>query len=127
MYVYSETGILVDRVSYKKEIADKYGKPIEISENGLILIFRKGHDSPEIHLILVHIDKLEWVATINIKDKVDEYLHSKKATLSPTLYEEMQTFYDLYLQKLEEMKNIELTIVLNDDAEILVRIKPKED
>ena len=44
MYVYSETGILVDRVSYKKEIADKYGKPIEISENGLILIFRNGHD-----------------------------------------------------------------------------------
>lgn len=50
MYIYTETGILVDRVSYI-DIADKYGKPIEISENGLILIFRKGQDSSEIHLI----------------------------------------------------------------------------
>jgi hypothetical protein len=41
MYVYTETGILVDRVSYR-DIAEAYGKPIEISENGLILIFRKG-------------------------------------------------------------------------------------
>ena len=38
MYVYTETGILVDRISYR-EIAEKYGKPVEISENGLILIF----------------------------------------------------------------------------------------
>ena len=81
MYVYSETGILVDRVSYKKEIADKYGKPVEISENGLILIFRNGHDSPEIHLVIVHIDKLEWVATINIKKKVEEYLQTRKAKI----------------------------------------------
>ena len=70
MYVYTENGILIDRISYQ-ELGEKYGKPISISENGKILIFRKGHDSPEIHLILVHIDKLEWVATINIKDKVD--------------------------------------------------------
>ena len=125
MYVYSETGILVDRVSYQHDIADKYGKPIEISENGLILIFRKGHDSPEIHLIIVHIDKLEWVATINIKDKVDAYFDSHQTLIPPNLYEEMTTFYNLYLNKLEEMKNIELTFVLNDDAEILVRIKPK--
>ena len=50
MYIYTETGILIDRVSYQ-HLADKYGKPIEISENGLILIFQKGHESSEIHLI----------------------------------------------------------------------------
>ena len=38
MYVYTETGILIDRISYA-HIAEKYGKPVEISENGLILIF----------------------------------------------------------------------------------------
>jgi len=38
MYIYTETGILIDRISYV-EIAKKYGKPVEISENGLILIF----------------------------------------------------------------------------------------
>ena len=65
MYIYTETGILVDRISYA-DLAQKYGKPVEISENGLILIFRKGIDNPEIHLIMVHINKLEWVTTINI-------------------------------------------------------------
>ena len=80
MYVYSETGILVDRVSYK-DIAEKYGKPIEISENGLILIFKKGHDSPIIHLVMVHIDKLEWVKTINVKEQLSNYLNSPKIDL----------------------------------------------
>jgi hypothetical protein len=75
MYIYSETGILVDRVSYA-DLAHRYGKPVEVSENGLILIFREGHDNPEIHLIMVHIDKLEWVATINIRDRITAYLKS---------------------------------------------------
>ena len=74
MYIYTETGILIDRVSYQ-HLADKYGKPIEISENGLILIFQKGHESSEIHLIQVHINKLEWVASIDVKKSVDEYLN----------------------------------------------------
>jgi hypothetical protein len=33
MYVYSETGRLVDRILYQ-EIADKCGKPESISEDG---------------------------------------------------------------------------------------------
>ena len=57
-------------------MADKYGKPICISENGLILIFKKGIDNSEIHLIFVHIDKLEYVETINIKSKLDDYLQN---------------------------------------------------
>ena len=41
MYIYTETGILVDRVDYQ-ELAKEIGKPIALSENGLILIFKKG-------------------------------------------------------------------------------------
>ena len=65
MYIYSEMGILLDRVNYS-DIAKKYGKPITISENGTIFIFRKGMENPEIHMIMVHLDKLEFVETINI-------------------------------------------------------------
>lgn len=50
MYVYTETGILIDRIDYS-DIAHEYGKPVEISENGLILIFQKSAESTEIHLI----------------------------------------------------------------------------
>ena len=40
MYIYSEMGILIDRIDYS-EIAAQYGKPIVISENGTIFLFRK--------------------------------------------------------------------------------------
>ena len=127
MYVYTETGILVDRVSYK-DIAEQYGKPIEISENGLILIFKKGHDSPIIHLVMVHIDKLEWVRSIDVKQQLEEYMNSDLSLSKYTAKQrdELQQFYKLYLNKLENMKKIDMTFCLNDDAEILVRLKPKK-
>ena len=63
-------GILIDRIDYT-ELALQYGKPVGISENGSVLIFRKGNDSPDIYLIYVHLDKLEYIETINIKEKID--------------------------------------------------------
>ena len=71
MYIYTENGILIGRVSYQ-DLADKYGKPVTISENGLILVFKKGHDSPIIHLVYIHINKLEWIESINIKERLDD-------------------------------------------------------
>ena len=133
MYIYTETGILVDRVSYQ-DLADKYGKPVEISENGLILIFQKSAEHTDIHLIQVHIDKLEWVATIDVKERIESYLKNLgsaqsaggRATSSEKLRAELTAFYDKPLKRLEKMKNIEMQICLNDDAEILVRLKPKK-
>ena len=37
----------------------------------------------------------------------------------------MKTFYEKHLHYLEKMKNVQMTFCLNDDAEILVRLKPK--
>ena len=37
----------------------------------------------------------------------------------------MQEFYKNHLYSLEKMKNVQMTFCLNDDAEILVRLKPK--
>jgi hypothetical protein len=39
IYVYTETGILCERILYDN-IADKYGKPESISENGQNFMFR---------------------------------------------------------------------------------------
>jgi len=95
MYIYTETGILIDRVGYE-HLAEKYGKPIEISENGLILIFQKGHDSSEIHLIQVHIDKLEWVATIDIKKCLDTYLSMYGEGVNNHDKDEFKSMVDFY-------------------------------
>lgn len=129
MYVYTESGILVGRISYQ-DLADKYGKPITISENGLILVFKKGHDSPIIHLIFIHINKLEWIESINIKERLDSYFDSYKNLIDEKSEDFDQTakdkyqFYDIFLHKMNDMKSIILNFWLNDDAEVLVRIKP---
>ena len=57
MYVYTETGILVDRILYR-DLAKQCGKPCGISENGQFMIFRKSDMSPEIHLVQVTITGL---------------------------------------------------------------------
>ena len=124
MYVYSETGILIERVLYG-DIAEMYGKPVEISENGLIFLFKKGQDNPEIHLIFFHIDKVEWVATINVKERLEKYMKENKDKFTPEIYEEMMSFYKKQLNELSNLKNVELTYVLNDDAEVLVEFKIK--
>ena len=125
MYIYSETGILVERVSYA-DLAQQYGKPVEVSENGLILIFRKGHDNPEIHLIMVHIDKLEWVATIDVRARITSYLKSQPADKSLKDFKMMQSFYKEQLKELANLREINMEFGLNDDAEILVRLRPRE-
>ena len=70
MYIYTEMGILIDCIDYS-DLAYQYGKPVCISENGSVLIFRKGNDNPEIHLIYIHFDKLVHIETINIKTRLD--------------------------------------------------------
>lgn len=37
------------------------------------MIFRKGQDNPEIHLVYIHFDKLEFIETINLKKRIESY------------------------------------------------------
>ena len=40
--------------------------------------------------------------------------------------EEKILFYEDYLGKLDNMKDIKFDFILNDDAEVLIRIRPKK-
>jgi hypothetical protein len=73
----------------------------------------------------VHIDKLEWVATIDVKKSIENYLSGASDNHDEKSLTEMRAFYKNHLRSLNEMKNVEMTFCLNDDAEILVRLKPK--
>ena len=125
MFIYTETGILIDRINYK-DLAHRYGKPIEISENGLILIFQKHSESTEIHLIQVHIHKLEWVATIDVRKRLAKYMDCNGEKHSETDLDDMKLFYKNHLHELTKMQQIDMSFCLNDDGEILVRLKPKK-
>ena len=50
IYVYTETGILVERIFYK-EIAEKYGKPVGVSEDGQKFVFRKSDTDPMLYMV----------------------------------------------------------------------------
>ena len=73
----------------------------------------------------MHIDKLEWVTTIDLKKSIINYFDRKLGTHSDEDYENLKLFYNEQLGSLDDMKKVELTICLNDDAEIMVRMKPK--
>ena len=54
LYIYTETGILVERILYR-DIAEKCGKPVNISENGKCFIFRKSEQDKNIYLVEVSL------------------------------------------------------------------------
>lgn len=74
MYVYTETGKLVDRVLYQN-IADKCGKPESISEDGQNIVFRVSERTKELYLVKIHIDRLELVRKIDIVKNITDYIH----------------------------------------------------
>ena len=124
MYIYTETGILVDRIKYH-DIAVECGKPIAISENGLVMIFRKGEESENISLVNVSINKLEKIKTINMKDEIEKYLEIQNGIHAPFAKEKTQ-YWNTYLKKCHKMKNIDFNFTLNDNQDIMVRIRPTE-
>jgi hypothetical protein len=73
----------------------------------------------------VHIDKLEWVATIDVKKSIEKYLSGASDKHDEKSLTQMRAFYKNHLRTLDEMKYVQMTFCLNDDAEILVRLKPK--
>ena len=42
-YVYSENGILVNRINFNAEM-EQYGQIVAMSNNGLTLVFKKSHE-----------------------------------------------------------------------------------
>ena len=69
LYIYTETGILVARVLYT-ELAEECGKPIEVSDNGKYLIFKKSELSTEISLVEITLDGLKLMKKIDVKQGV---------------------------------------------------------
>ena len=63
LYIYTETGILIDRILYRDESA-KWGKPVTVSEDGKNLIFRKSDQSPDIFLVKIMISGLKEIKRI---------------------------------------------------------------
>jgi len=75
MYVYGENSILVQRFSFK-ELANKCGKPVGLSQNGLSLVFQKSEISKEIYIVEMSINGLKVIKKINLKSSIEIYLQN---------------------------------------------------
>ena len=128
VYVYTETGILVSRLPYP-EIAEKCGKPVTISEDGKILIFRKSHLSRSIYIVNSDITGLSEQRSIDIVDQVAKYLNSPKAAshMPPSLLSQAQTFWKVYLKECKDMSLIKISMGLNDQGDAIIGIAPHPD
>ena len=69
--IYTETGILLIRIYYKK-LAQEIGKPVCISSNGKFILFRKSIYSAELALTEVTLEEgIKIKKKINIKDRME--------------------------------------------------------
>jgi len=71
-YVYSQGGILENRVDYWIE-ATKYGEPTAVSNNGQIFIFRQPK-TLIIHVLIMTLEKLEHIKKIDLARAIPAYL-----------------------------------------------------
>ena len=74
MYVYTETGILCERIKYNS-IAEECGRPECISESGKYYLFHKSNVSSLLHICESSVYGLKVLYSIDLKDKVQQYIN----------------------------------------------------
>jgi hypothetical protein len=104
MYVYGENSILVRRFTYEK-IANKCGKPICVSEDGLSFVFQTSDLSNVIYIVQLSIDGLRVKKRIDIKQAMEEYIEGL-CVANDAKYDKINEFYNVYLGKCLNFKNI---------------------
>ena len=130
MLVYSETGILIEYIHYQK-LADECGKPICISENGRVLIFRRSDHDSVIYLVTIDLsvagNEITKYKTIDMNQigkstiSSNHFIHEQKS--------EIGNFWKEHVVKkgsvLEEIDfdNVDLDFKLNDNGDILIQFK----
>jgi hypothetical protein len=102
MYVYTETGKLVERYVYADE-ARTWGKPQTMSEDGSFILFRRSERSFIFDLIQVSINKFAHVLAVDLRSHLEKHLKS-----ADEIFERKQvmSFWDTYLQRLQEPEDV---------------------
>lgn len=73
MYVYTETGILCERIKYN-DITEKCGRPECISESGKYYLFHKSNVSTILNIVESSVYGMKIVYSIDLKEKVQKYI-----------------------------------------------------
>jgi hypothetical protein len=109
-----------------KELAEECGKPIEVSDNGRYLIFKKSELSTEISLVEITLNGLHLLKKIDFKKEVLNKIKEKE-TQDMQNYTVMMKYWLSCLLELKNMALIRFQFCINDSADVTVRIRPKAD
>ena len=137
MYIYTETGILCDRIVYP-DLRRKCGKPVGVSEDGKIMLFKKCSNSFEVNMVKITIKGPIFSLKIDIRDRIKKFLFSKSrgkdgynanefANKYANYKDSLKKFYESHLGGLKNASFVQFSYTLNDNGDILFRIKPKKD
>ena len=77
MYIYTETGILCEKIVYP-DLREKCGKPVAVSEDGKTMLFRKCNNSFVINVIEITINGPKFRYKIDIAERTKKYLSRLK-------------------------------------------------
>ena len=125
IYLYTETGLLVERIIYKEQ-AKEWGKPVTISEDARYILFRPSDFSSILHLVRVEISGLVHVKTVDIRERLGRYIQN---TLRKSLNKDiccslLQFFWKNTIAQMTDMSLVRMITSLNDSGDILTQIKP---
>lgn len=108
MYVYSETGILCEKIDYR-DITEIHGKPMAVSENGKNMLFIKCQKSNNISICEISYKGVTPIMSkINIKNKIQDYIDNLPESFLdhefmskiPHYRRQIRNFWKNYLKRL---------------------------
>ena len=71
-HVYTQKGILKHRIEYSDQVK-KYGKPMSVSNNGMIYIFKKPSKNV-LNIMLLTLNGFIFIKQIKIMDKISDHI-----------------------------------------------------
>lgn len=135
-YVYSPSGLLINRVSYR-DLVEKYGSPIASSSNGQFFIFKKQKDEIKtssktdrekvreymtLYIFHLSVFKFTPIKKINIIENMIEELDSGNSEVNDSKkVEGIKWVLNLGFRQITE--SIHVKCIVNDNMAVCVRIR----
>lgn len=113
--VYTERGILINEFSFK-HLCEQYGKPLTVSSNGRVFLFKKPEEKSTVHVLCLTSKELIYMKTINVKDDIIEYgRHIDEHEGTQTVEDLMEAFENNF-----DEKNSVFSFSINDKLDVVV-------
>jgi len=75
MFVYLENGVLAEVFKYDTQ-AEIWGKPIAVSENAKLMIFKKANSNVDISIVEISVTGLKFIRSLKIDTLLYQHMNT---------------------------------------------------